>query len=343
MDALSELLRVVKLQGAIFFKAECAAPWKVQSPPSNKLRPYIPGTASRVIEFHLIAEGRCSIRVGEETTPLAAGDFVMMPHGDAHLMSNGTGGEILDGEAGLPALLRREVLVSQFGGNGEPTRMICGYLACEAGLIEPLLAGLPRVLRVNMRTDPFGQGLESMVHHAVAQAVTASTGSAVIVARLAEALFVEVLRRYLAQLPAGRSGWLAAAADPIVGRALAALHQKPEHPWTLDDLANQANASRSVLTERFARYFEQGPIAYLADWRLELAAESLRNTSRSVLQIASEIGYDSEAAFNRAFKRRFTTPPGQYRKVWRAGQHSVETALTSASKVAYQRGGITAP
>jgi len=174
------------------------------------------------------------------------------------------------------------------------------------------------VLRVSVRADPAGAWLENMLTHAVELAQTASPGSEAVAGRLAEALFAEALRRYVLQLPPGRTGWLAAAADPAVGRALARLHQQPAQAWTLDALAQEAGLSRSALTERFARYLGQSPMAYLADWRLELAAEALRNTSRAVLQIAGEVGYESEAAFNRAFKRRFDAPPARYRKSWRA-------------------------
>jgi len=194
------------------------------------------------------------------------------------------------------------------------TRLICGYLACDAQLVTPLLAGLPRVVRVHLRADAYGASLEGMIRHAVDQLEAGRAGSEVIAARLAEVLFAEALRRYVLQLPPQRSGWLAGAADPAIGRALAQLHQRPAHPWTLDELAEVSGLSRSSLTERFARYLGQGPMAYLTDWRLELAAESLRTTSRSVLAIAGEVGYESEAAFNRAFKRRFSLPPARYRK-----------------------------
>ena len=314
MDALSELLRVVKLDGALFFNAECGSPWCVLSPPSKTFAPHVATPSSHIIEFHLIAEGRAYIRVGEETTPLSAGDIVMVPHGDPHVMGNGLARETIDATADVPELLRGGVQRSRLGGDGEQTRLICGYLACEARLIQPVLAGLPRVLRVHVRTDSYGALLESMIREAVEQLAGAAPGSEVIAARLAEVLFAEVLRRYVRQLPEGRAGWLAGASDPAVGRALASLHQRPGHSWTLDELARQVGLSRSVLTERFARYLGQAPMAYLTNWRLELAAESLRTTSRSVLQIAGEVGYDSEAAFNRAFKRRFETPPARYRR-----------------------------
>jgi AraC-like DNA-binding protein len=325
MDALSEVLRVVKLSGAMFFHARCGAPWCFRAPRSTAFSRFLGLPSSHVIEFHLVAEGRAYVRVGEETTPLTAGDIILLPHGDSHLMGNGEGCDIIDGEVSMPGLLSGAIKLSQMGGSGEETRLICGYLACEERLIQPVLAGLPHVLRVNVRADSYGAWLESMILHAMQQVAEAAPGSDVIVARLAEVLFAEVLRRYVLQLPTERAGWLAGAADPAVGRALSSMHQKPSHPWTLEELAQSAGLSRSVLTERFSRYIGQAPIAYLTDWRLELAAETLRTTSRSVLRIAEEVGYESEAAFNRAFKRRFTTPPARYRRGWR------ERAVASAA------------
>lgn len=329
VDALSEILRVVKLNGAMFFNAQCGAPWCVRSPPSQTFGRYVGSPSSRIIEFHLIAAGRAYVRIGTETTPLVAGDIIMIPHGDAHYLGNGVGAEPVDDEENLPAVLTGQLKPTRLGGDGEETRLICGYLACDARLIQPVIAGLPRLIRVHVRNDSYGELLESMIRQAVEQVWAGAPGSTVIVARLAEVLFAEVLRRYVLQLPSGRSGWLAGAADPVIGRALGSLHQRPEHPWTLDELAQETGLSRSALTERFARYLGQGPMAYLADWRLELAAESLRSTSRSVLQIAGEVGYDSEAAFNRAFKRRFDVPPARYRKNWREanrGQAAVESS-----------------
>lgn len=170
------------------------------------------------------------------------------------------------------------------------------------------------MVRINLRTGDGDDWLANTLHHALVQAAANSPGSDVILAHLAEVLFVETLRRYLLSLPDGRTGWLAGAGDPPVGRALAALHRDPACEWTLDSLAQEAGISRSVLTERFTKFLGQAPMAYLADWRLELGAESLRSTSRSVQRVALEAGYDSEAAFNRAFKRKFSVPPARYRK-----------------------------
>lgn len=337
MDALSELLRAAKISGAMFFDGLCAAPWCVRSPRAQTFSRYVGSPTSRIVEFHLVTAGRAYIRVGAETTSLAAGDIAMLPHGDEHFMGNGAPSEIVDGAEGIEQFLTGKLTVTRLGaGSGEETRLICGYLACEAGLIQPVLEGLPRVVRVSIRADGYGELLEGMVRQAVELARSAAPGSKVIVARLAEVLFTEVLRRYVLSLPPGRTGWLAAAADPAVGRALAALHARPERDWTLEELAETAGLSRSTLSERFARCLGQAPMAYLADWRLELAAEALRTTSRSVLQVACHVGYESEAAFNRAFKRRFALPPARYRREWRVSSQAArdEPPPDSAVRVA---------
>jgi AraC-like DNA-binding protein len=314
MDALSELLRSVKLSGALFYNSSCSAPWCLQAPQSSAFLPYIRAQATRVIEFHHITEGTAYVRVGEETTPLTAGDIVMLPHGDAHEMGAGVGGKPICGEDALPALWSGRVALAQFGGGGARTGLVCGYLACDGELLKPALAGLPRVVRVNIRTDPSGEWLDNMLRHGVSQAAAATPGGEVILAHLAEVVFTEVLRRYLLSLPEGRTGWLAGAGDPAVGRALAGLHRDPCFDWTLDLLAQEAGVSRSALTEKFTRFIGQAPMAYLTEWRLELGAEALRSTSRSVQRVALDSGYDSEAAFNRAFKRRFAVPPARYRR-----------------------------
>ena len=273
--------------------------------------------ATHIIEFHHISEGRAYVRVGEETTPLEAGDVVMIPHGDAHQMGNGVGGKAIDGRAAMPALISGRVHLATFGGGGDETGLVCGYLACDAELIKPVLASLPRVLRVNLRTDKGGEWFENTLRHAVEQAGAAQPGGDVFLAHLAEALFADVLRRYLASLPDGRTGWLAGARDPAVSRALGVMHRNPAKAWTLDALAKEAGISRSALTERFAKYLGVAPMTYLTDWRLELGAEALRTSNRSVQSIAIDAGYESEAAFNRAFKRRFGKPPARYRREWR--------------------------
>lgn len=250
-----------------------------------------------------MVNGAGYVRIGEETTPFGASDLFMIPHGDQHEMGNGTGAPLVSVDDRLPELLTGRILRSRLGGGGEVTPMICGYLAFGSALIRPVLAGLPRVVRVRLRNDDAGQWLEKSIVHALARVNAGGPGSEVILARRAEALFVDALQRYATQLPSWRTGWLAGALDPAVGRCLAAMHRQPGHAWTLDALAKAASLSRSALTERFIRYLGLPPMGYLTQVRLELAAEELSSTNRTVLQIAAAVGYQPEAAFNRAFKR----------------------------------------
>lgn len=317
MDPLSEILKSVRLSGAIFINAEASAPWCILSPPSKRIGPLLSGRTDHVIIYHLVTAGEGYATVGKESVKFAAGDLLVFPHGDEHQMGNGVGAEPVSSEQNLPAILERGLEPLRFGGSGEVTRLICGYFCCEARLTQPLLAGLPKLLKLSLRDEPDGAWLETSIHHAVMLLGGGSPGSDMLVARLSEVLFAETLRRYVATLSEHKTGWLAGSRDPIVSKSLAVLHARPEREWTLDLLAREVGTSRSALTERFSRYLDTSPMAYLADWRLELAADALKSSSRSVLQIAASVGYESEAAFNRAFKRRFDLPPARYRRSMR--------------------------
>ena len=216
---------------------------------------------------------------------------------------------------------------SRIGGGGEETRIVCGYLACDAGLIKPVVAGLPRVVRVHLRNDLAGEWLERSIHHAVLRVQEAAPGSDVILARLAEVVFTEALQRYVMQLPAGRTGWLAGASDATVGRSLAALHHRPAHPWTLDELAEEAGVSRSRAHRALRpipRREPDGVSHRLAPGAGRGGAPHVEPQRRSTSQ--SDVGYESEAAFNRAFKRKFGSPPAQYRRAVRADRSATASA-----------------
>jgi len=213
----------------------------------------------------------------------------------------------------MQKLMNRDLTPLRVGGGGETARFVCGFMACDPHLGRPILNGLPPVFKVNIRTDRSGQWLESSILHLVEEAAS-GLGSDAMLAKLSEALFVDTLRRYVASLPEHQTGWLAGARDPIVGRSLGLLHRRVDYPWTIADLAGQVGLSRSALAERFIRYLSEPPMAYLTRWRLQLAAYSLVHTSKGVMEIASEVGYESESAFNRAFKRDFGLPPAQYRR-----------------------------
>jgi AraC-like DNA-binding protein len=286
--------------------------------------------ASQLIIFHLLTEGRAYARLEEgPRVPLQPGDIITFPHGDPHYLGNGEGVRPVDGSTALPVLLAQGLELVRTGGGGEPSRFICGFLACDPELSHAVLGGLPRMLRVNIREDSSGQWLENSLRFSVAEAVAARAGAEAMLARLSEVVFVETLRRYISQLPPAETGWLAGARDPLVGKALTLLHRRPGDPWTIASLAREAGASRTVLADRFRHFLGEPPIAYLTRWRLRLGAQALVSSSRGVAQIAGEVGYESEAAFNRAFKRAFGLPPARYRQETKTAR-SAATARVDA-------------
>ena len=315
MDALSEALASVRMTGAIFYHAECTAPWGFRVPHLHDVAHVLAPGTERLVSYHLVIDGKAVVCFpGEEDIPITAGDILIIPHGDAHTVSNGRPSTFLDSGASLGRYLAGDLTTMRLGGGGEMTKFVCGYFGCERHAERLFLAGLPLMIKINLRGDPAGEWLESSVRHLVSQAGSSRPGQSVLLSKMAEALFIETIRRYMEALPAEQTGWLAGARDPVVGGALALLHRKPCHHWTVEELAAETGVSRSVLAERFSRFLGEPPLTYLARWRLQLAARMLQTTRESVIQVASEVGYDSEAAFNRAFKREFGVPPGQFRR-----------------------------
>ena len=314
MDVLSEVLRVVKLQGALFCNGEFSAPWSIRATSAHALARYFAPGAEHVIVYHLLTEGRAVVRLDDgERLALSAGDIVMIPHGDPHILENGLATRTIDNSDQFAEVLSQGLKLWCFGGGGEITRFICGYMACELQLSKTFLTGLPPVFKVSLRNDASGTWLENSIRFSVDEACASLAGGEAVRAKLSEVLFIETLRAYIAQLPPEQTGWLGGARDLEVGKTLALMHRKPAHPWTLAALAEEAGTSRSVLAERFRHYLNETPIAYLTRWRLQLAAQMLSSSSYSVAQIAQEVGYESEAAFNRAFKRKFEAPPARFR------------------------------
>ena len=314
MDVLSEVLKVVKLQGALFYNAEFSSPWSIRAASSQGLvRYFAPGT-DNVIIYHLLTEGRASVRLNDGTcVNLKAGDIVMLPHGDPHIMENGPPTPTVDESDQLGEVLAQGLKLWRLGGGGEVTKFVCGYMACDPRLSQVFLSGLPPLFKVSIRNDASGRWLENSIRFSVDEAGHYLAGGEAVRAKLSEVLFVETLRAYISNLSAEQSGWLAGARDAEVGRALAMMHRNPAHPWTIAALAKEAGVSRSVLAERFRYFLNEPPMAYLTRWRLQLGAQMLSSTSHSVAQIAAEVGYESEAAFNRAFKREFGAPPARFR------------------------------
>jgi AraC family transcriptional regulator, alkane utilization regulator len=327
MEALSEVLREVKLNGAAFLDAEFREPWCVVA--RGRFCRMLMPEASHFIHYHYVVEGSCRIRTedGRAETALAAGDVVVFPNGDDHILGSDLGlapGSIAD-VIRPPA--RGEVARVQYGGDGAKTRLVCGFLACDPQLCSPILSALPPVFKINMRASPSGDWLERSLRHSVAEAASPRAGADVILARLSEVLFVEALRCYVESLPAEQRGWLAGLRDPYVGKGLKLVHGDNARAWTVDELAREVGCSRSILAERFTHYVGQPPIQYLTKWRLALAASQLRSSGSRLARVAERFGYESEAAFNRAFKREFGMPPAQWRRQQReASRYAVVPA-----------------
>lgn len=332
MDVLSEVLKVVKLQGAMFYNGEFSAPWSLRSPPSHTIAPYLAPGAEHVIIYHLVTEGRASVRLENgENLALGAGEIVVFPHGDPHIVENGSATKTVDMSQELTRIFCQGLKLSRLGGGGELTRFVCGYMACEPRLSQVFLSGLPPLFKVRIRDDASGRWLENSIRFSVNHTDSPRAGEEALLAKLSEVLFVETLRGYIGNLPPEQTGWLAGARDSVVGKTLALMHRKPAHPWTLAALAKEIGVSRSVLAERFRYYFNDPPMAYLTRWRLQLGGEMLRSTNYSVAQIAAEVGYESEAAFNRAFKREFTIPPARFRSRSMSGSREAVPARKSSA------------
>ena len=314
MDPLSDVLRVVRLDGAFFYAVEAAEPWSVETAAAKELSPRIMPAAEHLISYHILTEGRCyGGLVGEEQVELAADDAIVFPHGDAHVLSSGRGVRIgPDVNSSAPARYPNTVVLGAHGPRA--ASFLCGFLGCDRRPFNPLLASLPR--RMHMRGMSNGW-LGGFTRQLTEESRLGRAGADCVITRLAELMFIEVVRRYLDDLPPGQIGWLAGLRDEVVGRALTLLHGRPGHPWTLADLAREVDSSRSSLAKRFALLVGQPPMQYLTQWRMQVAANLLTQSGAKVATIGVEVGYDSEAAFSRVFKKATGLAPGAWRKVHR--------------------------
>jgi len=329
MDVLSEVLKAVKLQGALYYNGEFSAPWSIRAASSRAVANYFAPGADRVIIYHLLTEGRASARLESgRRLELNEGDLVMIPHGDSHILENGPATATVDDSDQLTDVLAQGLKLWRVGGGGEVTKFVCGYMACDPRLSQIFLSGLPPIFKVSIRNHPSGRWLENSIRFSVDHTGTFQAGGDAVVAKLSEALFIETLRGYISDLPPEQTGWLAGARDSEMSRVLALMHRSPEHPWTIARLAREVGLSRSVLAERFRFYLGEPPMAYLTRWRLQLGAQMLSSSNYSVARIAGDVGYESEAAFNRAFKREFEVPPARFRVRSRSARAKPATPRT---------------
>jgi AraC-like DNA-binding protein len=314
MDALSDVLRAVRLKGAIFFDVHASDPWAAETPAGKQIVGRMFPAAEHLISYHAITRGSCWACVGSEP-PLAlhAGDIVVVPHGDAHVLSTQPGMRgTLDVERyRAPNELELPISISVGDGTAESSGIVCGFLGCDVRPYNPLLNALPRVFKVS---DPVDGPLGAYVQIALAESKRPRIGSQSVLGRLSELMFVDVIRRYLETLPPDRLDWLAGLRDPQIGRALAEIHRDPARDWSLESLAHKVAMSRSAFAEHFMEFVGTPPMQYLTNWRMQIAANQLMSTTDSVVAIANRIGYESEAAFSRAFKKLVGAPPSQWRK-----------------------------
>jgi AraC-like DNA-binding protein len=315
LDVLSDLLRVVRLDGAYFFAVEAAGAWSVETAPAKDLSPRILPTSEHLISYHLLTAGRCYAGVrGEEQVELVAGDVILFPQGDAHLMSSRPGLRVgVDVRNIAPGRYPETVYI---GEQGTPrASFFCGFLGLDRRPFNPLLAALPRRLHVKGMSSGW---LQTFTHQLTEEARNGRPGTDTILTRLAELMFIEALRRYLEELPPGQTGWLAGLRDEVVGRVLTLLHARPAYPWTLDELAREVASSRTSVARRFTDVVGQPPMQYLTQWRMQVAANLLTQGGAKIAAIAADVGYDSEAAFSRAFKKATGLAPGAWRETRRA-------------------------
>jgi AraC-like DNA-binding protein len=315
-DALSDVLKTVRLTGAAFFDVVGKAPWVAEQPPREVILPLILPGAEHLISYHVITEGGCyAALLGEEPITVAAGEVVVFTHGDRHVMSSRPGMRATAGGGAFGRGAEQLPFALSYGEDGPVSaKVVCGFLACDALPFNPLLDNLPRVLKAGDRGGSEDGWITQFIRVAVAESGEKRAGGEGVLAKLSELMFIEVVRRYLDTLPAERVGWLAGLRDPFVGRALSLLHAEPARNWTIEELARNVGLSRSVLAERFNDIVGLPPMQYLAQWRMQIAAGSLANGNANMASIAAEIGYESEASFSRAFKKIVGTAPSAWRQ-----------------------------
>lgn len=328
-DTVSELLRNVRLRGAMFYDVRGGRSWRAGAPPAHAIADALMPGSDHVMEYHVVTRGHAWASVAGDTPVLmSVGDIVVVPHGDAHVVASAPtrAADAVDvawfrATADAP----KPIPISFVGAVGvaaapaddnAETVIACGFLACDLRPFNPLIAALPRLLHVG------AEGAAGWSVQAVQQAVSASyerrPGGAAVLERLSETMFVDAIRRYVSALPDDATGWLAGLRDPSVGAALAHIHAAPGYAWTVDALGARINLGRSALHERFVRFVGMPPMQYVARWRMQVAANRLRHGDDPLLAVGLSLGYASEAAFSRAFTRIVGVPPSEWRRHHRA-------------------------
>lgn len=324
-DTLSDVLRAVRLTGAVFIDVNVRAPWATWAPASKHLIPLIMPDAQHLMSYHLVMEGECfAVQKDHDPVRLQTGDLIIFPHGNGHTMCTEPAlraPESFDvNELDLSAPRPWKISDGRDGGNR--LKLFCGFLGCDVRPFNPLIAALP--MRIHCSGDPAcKERLNHFYQMAVAESNGARMGGESVLAKLSELLFIELVRMYLESLPGEQTGWLAGLRDRHVGHALALLHAQPAKAWTLEDLSAEVGLSRSALADRFTGFVGLPPMHYLAKWRMQIASGLLTSGQANIARIAVDVGYDSEAAFSRAFKKIVGMPPAAWRKNHGSGAEPV--------------------
>jgi AraC-like DNA-binding protein len=342
-DTLSDVLRSVRLRSAVFFFVSGEGNWVAEAPASKEIADAVMPDAEHVIEYHVVTAGECWAAIaGEPPRKLKRGDIILLPQGDAHVVSSSPGMRANPGidkyfemqrnhrpfrvhysNGAMPVSMDRDsASASEFGASAHTTTLVCGFIGVDARPFNPLLATLPRLLHL----AGAGGRSEQFATLAAEESARRRPGAEALLERLSEMMFVDAIRRHVEQLPDTSTGWLAGLRDRYVGRALALLHERPSAPWTVEELSKQVGLSRSAFHDRFVELIGQPPMQYLTQWRMQAASRLLRDTRASVASVALDVGYDSEAAFARAFKRAAGMPPAAWRR-----QHSRDNRATTAA------------
>ena len=319
---LSDVLRTIRLTAALFFPLKASSPWADEIPDATALVSSILPAAQHVVSYHIVSEGACWVTLLDaEAVRLDAGDIIVIPHGDAYVMSSAPGRRAdVSAEAALTFFRKMATgcappVVLEGGGGPDGATLVCGFLGCDVRPFNPVLGALPRLVHLRRTSDrSIRDRLTPLIEFAVAESHQRRVGALTVLLRLSEVLFIEVVRQYLESLPADRTGWLSGLRDPVVAGALARLHDCPARAWTLEHLAADIGVSRSTLADRFTHLVGQPPMRYLAQWRMQLASRLLLDGTAKVSTVGFEVGYQSEAAFSRAFKEMVGVSPATWRQ-----------------------------
>jgi AraC-like DNA-binding protein len=310
-DVLSDVLRTIRLSGSLQFCFMPTGAWQTDGKPRLATLAENP---SAVIPFQMLVEGACWLKMDGQETVLAAGDVVAFPFGTSHQLGAGRGGRVVIPVKDLPPKPWREIPVLRYGEEPEGVRLLCGYLQCDTMNFGPLRSALPRLLHVRTGGADDARWLRAAIEQITAEVDKPHTGGLSMLERLTEIVFIELLRHQIGAAKPGSAGWLAALADPSLGRCLSLIHDDPKRDWTVHDLAAASGVSRSTLAKRFEIVLDTSPIRYVRDWRLHLASMALSTTAKAIAAVAYDAGYGTEAAFNRAFSRAYSIPPAAWRQ-----------------------------